>query len=47
MIYGPYSTGWRDENARLIAKRRAAWARVGVLLTLAAFAASLKLLGVL
>lgn len=47
MIYGPYSTGWRDETARRVAKRRAVWARVGVLLTLAAFAGSLKLLGVL
>lgn len=47
MIYGPYSTGWRNEEERQCARRRAAWARAGVLLTLAAFAGSLKLLGVL
>lgn len=48
MIYGPYSTGWRDgQTERRNAKRRAAWARAGVVVTLAAFVGSLKLLGVL
>lgn len=47
MIYGPFSTGWRCENDRRNAKRRAAWARAGVLLTLAAFVGALRLAGVL
>ena len=46
MIYGPYSTGWRHEVERRNTKRRAAWARAGVAVTLAAFVGSLKLLGV-
>ncbi len=29
MIYGPYSTGWRDESARR--ERAARWARLGLL----------------
>jgi hypothetical protein len=47
VIYGPYSTGWRSETERHNDKRRAGWVRLGVLLTLAAFGGSLKLLGVL
>lgn len=30
MIYGPYSTGWRSETERRNAKRRAAWAWLGL-----------------
>lgn len=47
MIFGPYSTGWRSEVERRDAKRRAAWARAGVLLTLGAFVGALRVLGVL
>lgn len=46
MIYGPYSTGWRSECERRNAKRRAAWARAGLVVTLAAFVGALQLLGV-
>lgn len=35
MIYGPYSTGWRDECRRMSAKRRAGWVGLGCGLTLA------------
>lgn len=40
MIYGLYSTGWRDETERRNARRRAMWVRVGVAATLAAAAAA-------
>lgn len=46
MIYGPYTTGWRAECDRRNAKRRAAWARAGVVVVLAAFVGALRLAGV-
>lgn len=33
MIYGPYSTGWRSESDRRDYRRRARYARLGVVMT--------------
>lgn len=46
MIYGPYSTGWRDEEnarARVYARR---WAWVGVAVVLASAGLVVRALGV-
>ncbi|MDZ7593206.1 MAG: hypothetical protein U0932_01015 [Thiobacillus sp.] len=47
MIYGPYSTGWRDGQRRRLGMARRAWLFVGVAATLAAFGGAVALLGVL
>jgi len=47
MIYGPYSTGWRDEAERRKEKSAVRWARVGALLVVGGaylFLGPLKLL---